>query len=148
MSIAKESAKDAEQKPARDRSLDSVSTVGLVNLAVQQTELIARQELALARAELADKAKRAGFGAAVGAGAALLAFVALLCATGAAVAGFAGLVPVWAAALIVAGLLFGAAGLGGLIAKRALAEATPSASPDVVASVKADITEVRRRLRR
>jgi hypothetical protein len=131
-----------------DPNFDSVSTVGLVSLAVEQTELIIRQELALARAELADKAKRAVFGATVGGGAALLTFVALLCATGAAVAGLAGVVPAWAAALIVAGILFALAGLCGLIAKRALAKATPSSPPDVVASVKADITEVRRRLRR
>lgn len=137
-----------EKKLERDGSLDSVSTVGLVNLAVEQTEQIVRQEIALARAELAGKAKRAAVGSAAGGVAAVIAFVGLLCATGAAVAGFSGILPVWAAALIVAGILFAVAGIAGLVAMRSFAKATPSSPPDVVASVKADITEVRRRLRR
>lgn len=133
---------------ANEQDLDSVSTAGLVRLAVEQTGLIVRQEIELARAELTGKAKRAVLGAALSAVAAVLAFVALLCAVGAAVAGFAGLVPVWAAALIVAAILFGAAGIGGLVALREFKKAAPSTPPDVVASVKADVTEVKERMRR
>ncbi|MBR7828020.1 phage holin family protein [Actinospica sp. MGRD01-02] len=130
------------------RELDSISTVGLVNLAVEQTQLIVRQEVALARAELTRKAKQAALGSAVGAVAGLFALIALLCAVGAAVAGFANLVPVWAAALIVAAILLGMAGIAGLAARQRFTKASPSAPPDVVASVKADVTEVRRRLHR
>jgi len=131
-----------------DQALESVSTTGLVNLAIEQTGLIVRQEIALARAELTSKAKRALLGALFSAGAALLAFVALLCGVAAAVAGLAGVLPTWAAALIVAGVLFAAAGIGGLGARRAFAKAAPSTPPDVVASVKADVTEVKERMRR
>jgi hypothetical protein len=49
---------------------------------------------------------------------------------------------------IVAGILFAAAGIGGLGALRAFAKAAPSTPPDVVASVKADVSEVRERMRR
>ena len=131
-----------------EQALDSVSTRSLVNLAVEQTGLIVRQELALARAEFAGKAKRALLGVLLSAGAAVLAFAALLCGIAAAIAGLAGVLPTWAAALIVAGILLAAAGIGGLAALRAFAKAAPSTPPDVVASVKADVIEVKERLRR
>jgi hypothetical protein len=132
----------------RTRNLDSASTAELVGRAVDQTSLIIRQEVALAKAELSEKGKRAGMGAALGAGAALMAFIALLCAVGAAVAGFAGLVPVWAAALIVAAILLGIAGAAGLAAKQAFAKASPAAPPDAIASVKADVNEIKEHFRR
>jgi cyanophycinase-like exopeptidase len=130
------------------QSLESASTVELIGRAVDQTSLIIRQELALAKAELALKAKRATFGVVLSAGAALMALIALLCAVGAAVAGLAGVVPVWAAALIVAGGLVCVAGIAGFGAMRAFAKASPSTPPDAVASVKADVTEVKEHFRR
>lgn len=131
------------QEKTRVGDLDSATTVQLIGRALDQAALIIRQELALARAELVQKAQRAVVGVVLSAGAGILAVIALLCAVGAAVAGLSGAVPVWAAALIVAAGLFGVAGLAGLCAKRAFAKAAPSAPPDALASVRADVAEVK-----
>ena len=125
------------------RSPKAASTGELVGEAVEETVLIVRQELALARAELKMKLKRAGFGILLSAGAGLLGLIALLCAVGAAVAALTGLIPAWAAALVVAGgliLLAGAAALGAL---HEFGKASPSTPPDAVASVRADIAEIK-----
>jgi hypothetical protein len=128
--------------------LKSESTARLINRALEQTSLIIRQEVALAKAELVQKAKRAVVGVLFSLTAAVIAFVALLCGVTAAIAGLAGVVPTWAAALIIAGVLFLGAGLGALAAVRAFRKATPSTPPDVVASVHADVTEIKEHLRR
>ena len=121
----------------------AASTGELVGEAVEETVLIVRQELALARAELKLKLKRAGFGILLSAGAGLLGLIALLCAVGAAVAALTGLIPAWAAALAVSGgliLLAGAAASGAL---HAFGKASPSTPPDAVARVRADIAEIK-----
>jgi hypothetical protein len=128
--------------------LKSESTVRLINRALEQTSLIVRQEVALAKAELIQKAKRALVGVLLSLSAAAIAFVALLCGVTAAIAGLAGVVPTWAAALIVAAILFLGAGLGAVAAVRSFGRATPSTPPDVVASVHADVTEIKEHLRR
>jgi hypothetical protein len=132
----------------RARGVESASTVELVNRAVEQTTLIICQELALARAEVTQKIKRAALGTMLSIVASTIAFVALLAGVAAAILGLAGVVPAWAAALIVAGILFAGAGLVGAFAARTFARATPSTPPDVVASVKADITEIKEQLKR
>lgn len=133
---------------AEAAGLESATTVQLIGRALDQTSLIIRQELALARAEFAQKAERAVVGVLLSAGAAVTALIALLCAVGAAVAGLSGAVPVWAAALIVAAGLFAVAGIAGLCAKRAFAKAAPSTPPDALASVRADVTEIKEHLHR
>lgn len=50
--------------------------------------------------------------------------------------------------LIVAGILFAGAGLVGALATRTFSKASPSTPPDVVASVKADLTEIKEQLQR
>jgi hypothetical protein len=128
--------------------LESASTIQLVNRAVEQTTLIIRQEIALAKAEFAQKAKRAVLGVVVSAAAAATAFVALLCGVGAAVAGLAGVRPAWAAALVMAAVLALGAGAGAMVAVRAFAKATPSTPPDVLASIRADVAEIKEHSRR
>lgn len=112
------------------RSLKAASTGELVTEAADESVLIVRQAPGLARAELRLRAKRAGFGMLLSAGAGLLGLVGLLCAVGAAVAALAGLVPAWAAASgVAAGLvmLAGAAGLGSVHAFGEAAPAVPRA---------------------
>jgi Putative Actinobacterial Holin-X, holin superfamily III len=134
-------------RESESRSLKEASTGELVAEAVNETVLIVRQELALARAELKLKLKRAGFGILLSAGAGLLGLIALLCAVGAAVAALTGLVPAWAAALAVAAGLVILAGAAGLGAVRAFGKASPSTPPDAVASVRADVAEIREHVR-
>ena len=124
------------------------STKELVQELAQQTSTLIRKELALAQVELKEKGKRAGiggglFGAAgvlalYGLGT-LIAFVVLLLATA---------MDAWLAALIVAVVLFAAAGIAALIGKNQVQQATPPAPEQAIESTKRDVQEVRDHARR
>ncbi|MBX9633766.1 MAG: phage holin family protein [Magnetospirillum sp.] len=92
-----------------DRPLSS-----LFSELTRETASLFRQEIRLARAELADKARQAGWGAAEIVMGALLLFVALLALAAAGVLGLSMVVAPWLAALIVA-LVVGLMG-GGVLA--------------------------------
>lgn len=81
---------------APDRPLSS-----LLNELTQATASLFRQEIRLARAELTDKARQAGRGAAEIAVGAVILLVALGALTAAAILGLALVVEPWLAALIV-----------------------------------------------
>lgn len=83
-----------------DRSLGSLFTE-----LTRETATLFRQEVALAKAELADKAKQAGRGAAEVAIGGLVLFVALQALVATAILGLANVVESWLAALIVAVVL-------------------------------------------
>ena len=93
----------------------SLSTL-LSDLAGETVELF-RQELTLFKAELQEKASRAGIGAAALAAAALIAFSGWLFLLLAAAYALAIVVPPWAAALIVGVLVLAIAGVLALIGK-------------------------------
>jgi uncharacterized membrane protein YqjE len=89
------------------------------------TQTLLSKEIELAKLEVREGLRGAQQGAALGAGAALLGLVGLIMLALAAAYGLAELLPLWAAMLIVAGvLLVGAAALG-LMAKRRFASANP-----------------------
>jgi uncharacterized membrane protein YqjE len=118
---------------------DGHSTVELVRIASDQVSRLVRSEIQLAKAELAEKGKRAGMGVGMLATAGVLVFFG----AGAIIATFALLLdlvlPAWAAALIVAGGLFVlAAGLV-LAARASLKRALPPVPTATVASVRADL---------
>ena len=89
-----------------------------------------------------------GAGAGIGAGlfstAGLLAVSGWLALIAGAVAALALMLPVWAAAMIVAAVLFVAAAVAAMIGKKQLAQA-PAAADEVVSSVSADVDAVRGR---
>jgi putative superfamily III holin-X len=100
---------------------------------------LVRQEVALAKAEMAQKVRQARLGAvmlgaAAGAGlvaaASLTAFVILLLAVA---------LPAWAAALIVAGVSLVAAALLARKGIAKLAEATPAVPEQTIETVKEDV---------
>lgn len=88
---------------------------GLFADLARETSRLFRQEVALAKAELAEKLSRFGAGAAEIAVGGLLLYAGLLALMAAAVLGLARVVPDWAAALIV-GVVVMAIG-GGLLLK-------------------------------
>jgi hypothetical protein len=103
-----------------DRSLgELLSQIG------NDSSTLLQQEIALARAEMSEKAKAAG----AGIGVAVVALVLLLAALGAgvtaAIAALRYVLPTWAAALCVLGGLVLLAGLLGFIASRMLRAASP-----------------------
>ncbi|MGE2713619.1 phage holin family protein [Mycolicibacterium litorale] len=128
-----------ESKPGADASLGEL----LSQLSAQTSRLV-RDELRLAQKEFQESAKHAGIGAGLLSVAGLFAFLGLATVIAAAVAALSLVLPVWAAALIVALVLFVIAGIAALVSKKQADEVTPAA-PRTVDTVKADIQEVKDR---
>lgn len=100
---------------------------------------LVRQEIALAKVEIAEKVKPAAASAGMFGGTALLGLGAFGAFTAFLIALIALAVPVWAAALIVT-IVYGAiAGVLALTGKKKLEEAAPPALEQTAQSVKEDI---------
>jgi len=96
----------------------------------------------LAQKEFVESAKHAGIGAGLFSAAGLVAVFGLGSVIAAAIAALSLALPVWAAALTVAVVLFAAAGVAGLVSKKQLGQAAPT--PEMtVANVKQDIHELK-----
>ncbi|MFD0559607.1 putative superfamily III holin-X [Stackebrandtia endophytica] len=124
------------------------TTAELVQRAIDQLSRLIRDELALARAELRFKAKRAASGAGLFSGAALFGFFAVGCLVTAAVLALALVLPGWAAALIVAGGLLLIALILALVGRSNVKRASQPLPQEAMDGLKADIAEVRRALNR
>ena len=113
------------------------STGELVKDLSQQASTLVRQEIQLAKAELAEKGRKLGVGIAAAAGAATAALLALGTLTAFLV--LDGAMPNWAAALIVA-LIWAAVALAlVLYARRKLEEFETPVPEDTVRTLKEDI---------
>ncbi|KUN91730.1 hypothetical protein AQJ84_35100 [Streptomyces resistomycificus] len=132
-------------RPVHD---DHQSVGELVQQATEQLSRLARQEVALAKEELAEKGRRAGRGGGLlgAAGAVGYAGFLALAATGAAALSL--VLPVWAAALIVTAVLFALAGLLAVTGRAQLRRATPPTPEEALGSVKADVEEIKERAHR
>jgi Flp pilus assembly protein TadB len=117
----------------------------LVKQLSEQVSRLIRDELKLAEYEMTRKAKRAGRGAGMFSGSGLLALYAVGCLLAAAIIGLAGVLPAWAAALIVGGALLAAAGLAALLGKSQVSKATPPVPEQTVQNVRADVEEIKER---
>jgi len=111
-------------------------------LSTDLTTLV-RDELRLATAEMSVKAKRAGVGAGMFGAAGLLALYGLGALFAAIIAALSLVMDVWIAALIVAVVLFIAAGIAGLLGKNKVSEAGSPVPERTVESVKADVDAVK-----
>jgi MFS family permease len=121
------------------------SMAELVRQLSDQTTLLARQEVALAKAELADKGKRAGLGAGMFGGAGLAGVYAVGAFVAAAILGLATAVDGWLAALIVGLVLAAVAGVLALVGKNKVQEATPPLPEEAISSAKQDVETVKAR---
>ncbi|OBG38603.1 phage holin family protein [Mycobacterium sp. E3198] len=126
-----------EAKPTSDASLGELMS----QLSSQLSRLV-RDEMQLAQKEIERSAKHAGIGAGLFGAAGILALSGLASLIAAGIAAVALVVPVWAAALIVAGALFTAAGAATLLSKHEAEDVTPAA-PLTVANVKKDVQKVK-----
>jgi hypothetical protein len=115
------------------------SVAELVKQLSEQTSRLARQEVELAKAELAIKGKRAGIGAGMFGGAGLVGLYAVGALVTAAIAALATAVDTWLAALIVGVVLAAVAGVVALMGKQKVQEALPPVPEDSVESVKEDV---------
>jgi hypothetical protein len=109
---------------------------------------LVREELALAKAEVTQKGKRAGVGAGLLGGGGVVALYGVAALLAAVVLALAEVMPAWLAALIVAVVLFAAAGVLVLLGRKQVKQGTPPVPEETVRSVKADIDEVKGRAQR
>jgi hypothetical protein len=117
----------------------SASTGELVKELSREISQLVRQEMALAKAEMTEKGKKAGLGAGMLSGAAVLG----LAAVGGSMAFFIlvldSWMPAWLGALIVT-LMYAAAGaVLAVRGKARISEATPPAPTQTIESVKEDV---------
>ena len=123
------------------------STADLVRRAAEQVSTLVRAEIALARAELVEKGKRAGVGGGLLGGAAVLGWFGLGLLLTLLVVLLDLAMPLWLAVLIVMVVVFAAAGVAALLGKRQLQEAAPPVPKEAVASVNADVATIKRAAR-
>ena len=119
------------------------STSELVQRASEQISRLVRDELALARAELAEKGKHAGVGVGLFGGGGVLALYGLGALFVAIVLLLDLVMPNWLAALIVAIVLFAIAGVLALIGKKQVSQAVPPVPTAAGDSVRADVDTVK-----
>ncbi|MEU4688506.1 phage holin family protein [Actinoplanes sp. NPDC023714] len=133
----------AQSLPQASRPLTEQSTSELVQRASEQLSKLVRDELTLAKAELAEKGKHAGIGAGLFGGAGVLAGygVGALIATLVIVLDL--WLPLWAAALIMTVVLFAVAGVLALFGKKQVSRAVPPEPQAAIQGLKADVDEVK-----
>jgi uncharacterized membrane protein YqjE len=108
-------------------------------LSEQIPELV-RSELRLAQAELAQKGKKAGLGVGMFSAAGLLAFLGLATLIATAILVLDLVLPAWAAALIVAVVLFAGAGGAALAGRNEVQAAAPPTPERTIANVREDVS--------
>ena len=116
-----------------------VSLAELVKQLSERTSRLARQEVELAKSELAVKGKRAGVGAGMFGGAGAFGFYALGTLVAAAVLAVATAVAAWLAALVVAAVLGVVAGVLALHGRNKVQQAIPPMPEQATESVKEDV---------
>ena len=97
---------------------------------------LARLEIELATLELKRKVTSLGVGIGLGLGAAVFGLFMLGFLFAAIAAAFATFLPTWAALLIVAGLLFGGAGMLGVLALASIKKGTPPVPQQAIEEAK------------
>ncbi|PZG17061.1 phage holin family protein [Nonomuraea aridisoli] len=120
----------------------------LVSDLSEQVSRLVRDELRLAKMELTQKGKRAGFGAGLFGAAGMAAFFGGAALVAAVIMLLALVMPGWLAAAIVAVVLFIAAAVLGLTGKSQVKRVGPPVPSETIASVKADIDLVKEKARR
>ncbi|MFE9399369.1 phage holin family protein [Streptomyces flavidovirens] len=120
----------------------------LVSQASQQISQLMREELRLAQAEMTQKGKRFGIGGGLFGGAGMVAFLALQALVATVIAALALVLPLWAASLIITGVLLALAAVLALVGKKQVSQATPPAPEQAIDSVKADMAEIKERAHR
>ena len=117
----------------------STSTGELVKLLSEQTSMLVRKELELAKAELAEKGKTAGVGAGMMGGAGVVGLLALGALTACLILLLAEGMDAWVAALIVTAVYAAIAGILALLGRDRVREAMPPTPEQTVESVKEDV---------
>jgi uncharacterized membrane protein YqjE len=129
------------------RTVADQSTAELVQRASEQVSRLVRDEIALAKAELAVKGKHAGIGIGLFGGSGVLALYGVGALIATLIIVFDLFLPLWLAALIITAALFLVAGVLALIGKGQVTKAVPPEPSVAIQSVKADVDEVKHAVR-
>jgi predicted lipid-binding transport protein (Tim44 family) len=135
-------ADDRTQDELRDQPIGE-----LLKQLSEETTTLVRQELDLAKAEMAQKGKQAGIGAGMFGGAGVGALLGLAALTTAAIAALDSAMALWLAAVIVGLLWLAVAGVLALQGKRKVQAATPPVPQQTQESVKEDVEWAKTRAR-
>jgi len=109
----------------------------------EQTSRLIRAEIALAKAELAEKAKASAIGVGLFVGAGLFGFFAFAVILTSVILALAFVVPAWLAALIVAVVLLVITGVLALLGKRSLDRGMPPTPERATENVKQDVNAIK-----
>jgi uncharacterized membrane protein YqjE len=131
----------------RTRSNDTAdqSMGELVRQLSDQTTALVRAEVELAKAELAEKGKRAGIGAGMFGGAGVVGLYAVGALTAAIILALATAMDGWLAALIVGVVYAAVAGALGLMGRGKVQQASPPVPERAVETTKEDVDMVKTR---
>jgi uncharacterized membrane protein YqjE len=132
-----------DTRATAERSQSNASTSELISQLSEQSSRLIREELQLAQAEVAQKAKRLGMGAGMFGTAGLIAFFGLATLITTAILALALLVDAWLASLIVMVVLFVIAAVLALVGKKQVARGAPPAPERTMESVKQDVKTVK-----
>ena len=125
------------------RPVADQSTAELVQRASEQLSKLVRDEIALAKAELAEKGKHAGIGIGLFGAGDVFVFYGVGAAIATLIIVFDIFLPLWLAALIWTAALFLVAGILALIGKNQVTKAVPPEPSSAIESVKLDVDEVK-----
>ncbi|WP_129664327.1 phage holin family protein [Phytoactinopolyspora endophytica] len=120
---------------------DEPPTRELIAQFSEQTSRLVRDEMRMAVAEVREKGKHAGVGVGMFSGAGLLAFFGVAALITAGILALELVLPGWAAALIVAGVLFVLAAIAALTGKSEVGKAKPPPER-TIENVRRDVDEV------
>lgn len=138
----------AEVGPAtRESTSTDSSLASLVKQLSDQTTTLVRQEVDLAKAELAVKGKQAGVGAGMFGGAGMFALYAVGALTACLILALATAVTGWLAALIVSAIYGAIAGVLALTGKNKVKQGVPPVPEQTVESVKEDVEWTKQRVK-
>jgi uncharacterized membrane protein YqjE len=119
------------------------SLIDLITALPDQVQELVQREIELVKTELTEKAKALGTGGGLllGAVVTLLFFIGVLLTL--AIIGLSYLMPPWAAALVVAGVLLITAIILGLIGYRILKRGVPPVPTEAIESIQKDLSAIR-----
>ncbi|GAA4230364.1 putative membrane protein YqjE [Streptosporangium album] len=127
---------------------DGLSTAVLIRQMSEEVSRLVRDELRLARMELAEKGRHAGKGAGLFGGAGVVALYGGGALVAAVILLLAPAMPAWVAAAIVGVVLLIVAAVLGFLGKHQVAEAAPPAPARTIESIRHDIDAVKERAHR
>jgi uncharacterized membrane protein YqjE len=133
--------------PQTAEDLRSEPVAELFKRLSEETSTLIRQELALAKTEIAQKAKNAGVGIGLLSSAYVFARLMIATLTAAVILALAIVVPAWAAALIVTGVYGLMALVLVLVGVRRIKAGTPPVPTQTIETVKEDVEWLKSRTR-